>query len=269
MSDRPVVLITGASRGIGKSTALEFAQRGYDVALLARSADALAEVAEQIDQIGAEAQVHVVDLLDLDAACAAVEATVQHYQRIDVLVNNAAWREITTMRRISVESWDKTIRIMLTAPAFLARTAAVQMEKQGCGVIINVSSVNSIRPGGLSPPYAAAKAGLDTLTCDLAQLYGPSGVRVVSIQPGAVDTELSQDYASPDGDNLTEQLRNDARDKISLQRWAQPEEIARSIAWLASDDASYITAAHILVDGGITNFFMPYSVKRMIAPEDF
>ncbi|MAE62283.1 MAG: oxidoreductase [Planctomycetaceae bacterium] len=269
MPDRPVAFITGASRGIGAATALEFAARGYDLALLARSKGDLESVAAQAQQAGAQTQIHVVDLIDLDAAIAAVEATVARFNRLDALINNAAWREVGTMRRITLEIWEKTLRIMLTAPAFLARTAAVQMEKQKRGVIVNVTSVMGLRPAGISPAYPAAKAALDALTSELAQLYGPSGVRVVSILPGAIDTEMSQDYESADGADLTETLRKESDDKIALQRWGQPEEIAKSIAWLASDDASYMTAAHLMVDGGLTNFFMPYSIKKMMLPEDF
>jgi 3-oxoacyl-[acyl-carrier protein] reductase len=206
---------------------------------------------------------------DLTFSEAAVRETARQFGRLDLLVNNAAWRELVSMRRISLESWEKTLRVCLTAPAFLARTAAEIMEPQKCGVIVNVSSIRAFQPDGLAAAYVATKGGLDSVTCDLAALYGRSGIRVFGIAPGAVDTALSNDYTDAAGESITADLRRASEDDIPLGRWAKPEEIARLIAMLAGDEASYLTGTTIIVDGGWTHNGTPRSLKRRIAPEDF
>ena len=269
MSERPVALVTGASRGIGAATALEFAGKGYDVALVARSTGALEAVAEQVREAGGEALVQSGDLFDLGFAESAVRETVARFGRLDVLVNNAAWRELVTMRRMTVESWERTIRISLTAPAFLAKWAAEEMERRKHGVIINISSVVSNRAAGFSPAYMACKGGLDSLTYDLAALYGPAGIRVLAINPGAIETEMAGDYESADGENLTEELRRTSEDMIPLRRWATPDEVARVIVFMAGDDASYVTGTTVLVDGGWQHQLSSYQLKHKQFPEEF
>ena len=269
MSDRPVAFITGASQGIGAETAQEFARRGHDVLLLARNQQNLERVAEAVRHIGTEPLVFPCDLIDLEAAERAVDTCAQHFGRIDVLVNNAAWREMPTMRTISLDSWDKTLRISLTAPAFLARWCAAHMEKRGKGVIINISSIQSRRVSGFGPAYMVAKGGLDSLTMELGVLYGPKGIRTVGLNIGAIDTEMSGDYESAEGENLTAELRAVTEDLIPLRRWGQPDEIARCIAMFASDDASYINGANLLVEGGWYHNITPYRLKKKIHPDEF
>lgn len=269
MNERPVVFVTGASGGIGAATCLEFAKRGYDVALVARSTDRLEEVAAKVRTFDVRSLVLPGDLADLDFAESAVQKAVEQLGRIDVLVNNAAWREIVTMRNIGIDSWEKTLRICLTTPAFLSRWVAADMEKRGKGVILNISSIQSQSAAGISPAYTACKGALDALTYELAALWGPKGIRVVAINPGAIDTNLSSDLESNDGDNLTNHLRKWSEDMIPLRRWAIPEEIAKTIAMLASDDASYITGTTIFADGGLKTQFSPYSIKHHMFPQEF
>ena len=269
MIDKPVAIITGASQGIGAATAREFAARGYAVALVARNAANLESVAQEVSTAGGEAIVCSGDLADLEFAESAVDRTFAQWGRIDVLVNNAAWRDITTMRTISLESWERTMRVCLTAPAFLARWVAVHMEPAGRGVIINISSIQSEQVGGLSPAYTAAKGALDSLTFELAVLYGPQNVRVVGLNLGAIDTEMSNDYETTDGENISADLRQWSEDMIPLRRFGTAEEAAKTIALLASDDASYITATSIVADGGWSHQISPYSQKRRQFPEQF
>src|SRR4051794_17150461 len=200
MQEKPVVLITGASGGIGAATALEFSKRGYLTAIGGTDRGNLESVAGNAAQYGAEPLILVGDLAEFAFAESMVRETVAKWGRIDVLVNNAAWREVTTMRSISFESWERTIRICLTAPAFLARWAAEGMEQRRSGVIVNVSSLMSRQASGNCPAYVACKGALDSLTYELASLYGPSGIRVVSVNPGAVDTVLSQNLAPSDAE---------------------------------------------------------------------
>lgn len=269
MSTRRVAFVTGAAGGIGLATAAELGRRGYAVGMLDNQADRLAAATARMRTAGFDVLPHSGDLADLAFAEAALRETASHWGRLDLLVNNAAWRELQTMRHISLESWERTLRVCLTAPAFLARWAAGIMEPQGGGVIINVSSIRSFQPDGLAAAYVAAKGGLDALTYDLAALYGRAGIRVVAVNPGAVDTALSHDYADPAGASVTEALRRSSEDQIPLGRWGRAEEIARLIAALASDDATYVTGTTIVVDGGWTRNGTPHSLKSRVAPEDF
>lgn len=262
MGERRVAVITGAAGGIGSATALEFARRGYDVGVT-DVAD-LAAAAAAVEAAGARCFALRGDLADLRFAQQLVDEVARALGRVDVLVNNAAWREVLTMREMTIESWDRTLRICLTAPAFLARWAAERMARGG--VIINVSSIMAGKPWGMSPAYVAAKGGLDALTRDLAALYGRQGIRVVSISPGAVETEMTVAEKESDAEA---KVRDWSRQMIPMGRWARAEEIARAIAMLAGDDASYITGAAIVIDGGWTHELYPHAVKRAIRPGEF
>jgi 3-oxoacyl-[acyl-carrier protein] reductase len=267
MSTQPVAVITGASRGIGAATACLFAQSGYRVAIVATKIDALRQVADRISAAGGTAMPLAGDLADLDFAKSVIDDTAAAFGRIDVLVNNAAARELVSMRRITPESWNRTLQICLTTPAFLARWAAEDMlRRQSEGVIVNVSSMMAQHAAGFAPAYIASKGGLDSLTYELAALYGPSGIRVVSVQPGAVDTELSRDVA---GATCTDEIHQFSHDMIPLGRWATSEEVARVILFLASDAASYITGTTITADGGWFHHHLPNSLKRKHYPHDF
>jgi 3-oxoacyl-[acyl-carrier protein] reductase len=281
MSERRVALVTGASGGIGAATALAFAQRGHDVALTDLSADSLAPIAAQCAAVGARAEIIAGDLAEMAFVESLVDRFVGKLGSIDVLVNNAAWRELVTMRQITLESWEKTLRICLTAPAFLAKAAAAHMEKKKRGVIINVSSMMSSHASGIAPAYVAAKGALDAITYDMAALYGPSGIRVVSVNPGAIDTAMGKDYsaaqsaeesaAEPVGSQaeFEKQVRDWSEQMISLRRWAKPDEIARSIVAIASDDASYLTGTTVTLDGGWSHQLWPYQLKHKQYPDQF
>ncbi len=257
MTERPVALVTGAAQGIGRATALEFARRGYALSLVDRDVAGLADAARAAGGAPLE---FGGDLSDLAFAESAVRGTVERLGRLDVLVNNAAWRELVTMRAISVESWDRTLRICLTAPAFLARWAAEAMEKRGRGAIVNISSINATVAPPVAPAYVAAKGGLDALTCALAALYGPRGIRVVGVAPGAVEAGLGREFG---GDP---EVREWSEDAIPLRRWAGAEEVARAIAFLAGDEASYISGTTVVVDGGWTHSLMPHRLRRKFDP---
>lgn len=269
MHSKPVVLITGAAQGIGRATAIEFARRGYYVALVDLLAEKLQETADLVEAEGAESLRLAGDLTDLNFAESTVRSTAAKWGQLDVLVNNAAWRELRNMRSIEIDSWDRTLRICLTVPAFLTRWAAEVMQPQGRGVVVNVSSMNSHFTPGFASAYTAAKGGIDALTYDLANLFGPSGIRVVAVNPGAVDTELSHDYTDASQSETADQLRQISEDLTPLGRWAQPEEIARAIAMLASDDASFVTGATLSVDGGWSRNNLPRSLKNKIDPNAF
>ncbi|WP_417747391.1 SDR family NAD(P)-dependent oxidoreductase [Rosistilla oblonga] len=269
MNSRPVVIVTGAAQGLGAATALEFANRGYECVLIDRNGTAMQAVAADIEKLGRCAIQCVGDLSDLAFAESAVTRCVQGHGRIDVLVNNAAWRKIGTMRAMQADEWDQTLRVCLTVPAFLAKWCAAEMETAKRGVILNISSIQSKLAAGISPAYIAAKGGLDSLTYELATLYGPSGIRVLSLNLGAIDTEMSADYVNEDGENVSDAVRQFAEGMIPLRRFGRADEIARSIAMLASDDASYMTGACLEIDGGWTHQASPYPLKNKQFPKEF
>lgn len=271
MIDRKVVIITGAGGGIGGALAEEFAIRGFYIVLADIREDLIKE-----KKVGIERKfpVHCLccpgDLSDMEYIDKLIGVTIQQWGRIDVLVNNAAWRTIQTMRTMDMQTWEKTLKICLTAPAFLSKAAAAQMEKRSVpGVIINISSVMGHRAGGNSPAYIACKGALESLTYELAVLYGPAGIRVVAVNPGNIETEMSNDYTEKDGNNVSDKLKDHVNDLTPLKRGGRPEEIARACCWLASDEASFITGTSLFIDGGLMHNFNTYSIKNLNNPDEF
>lgn len=266
MNKRPVAVITGASQGIGAATARAFAKAGYDLTIASIDPIGLNKIAGELKALGSQVLISQGDLADLDYAQSLFEDSRSHWGRIDVLVNNAAWRDIVTMRAISVESWNKTLQVCLTAPAFLSRWCAEIMEAQKHGVILNISSIQSRFVAGVSPAYVAAKGGIDALTYELSTLYGPSGIRVLALNLGAIDTELSKGYGSSE---IDQKLRDTVEDMIPLRRYAQPDEIGNCIAMFANPAFSYLTGTTIEIDGGWFHQCSPYSLKHQQFPQQF
>jgi 3-oxoacyl-[acyl-carrier protein] reductase len=259
-------MITGAAGGIGRALIEEFSGRSYDLIITDRDSAAIKSIA---DANGGPGKIisSAGDLSDLKFVESLVDCCARELGGPDVLINNAAWREIITMREISLESWEKTLRVCLTAPAFLARWAAAAMEKRGGGAIVNVSSIMANHANGLAPAYVAAKGGLNSLTADLAALYGSRNIRVVSVALGAVDTAISADIAAES--STAAEIRSWSEQMISLGRWANPAEVARAIAWIASNEASYLSGTTVTLDGGWSRQFYPRSLQRKIRPDQF
>lgn len=266
-----VAIISGTSRGIGYETAVKFAEQGYRLAIMAREEHDLLKVQDNIEgRFGTQVLVLAGDLAEPSYWNAVVEATVARWGRIDVLVNNAAWRTIDTLKTIPLDDWERTVRICLTAPAFLAKYVAAVMERQQeAGVIINISSVMAQRAGGYSPAYIACKGGMESLTYEMATCYGRDGIRVVGVSPGNVQTAMSGDYQDVKGNNISKQLEAEMNEMTPLGRAATPGEIADLIAWLASDQASFITGTTILADGGFSHNFNSYASKKLQFPKAF
>jgi NAD(P)-dependent dehydrogenase (short-subunit alcohol dehydrogenase family) len=271
MQAKKTAIITGASKGIGRAAALKLAAEGYNITLVARNTSELDQLSEALDyRFSCESLVIAGDLVEETFIRSIIEKTVTRWGRIDALINNAAWRTLETMRTISLEDWDRTLRICVTAPAFLARYAAEVMEtKQAGGTIINLSSVMSSRAGGTSPAYISSKGAIESLTYELAVTYGRSGIRVVCVQPGFIETGLSSDYTDPEGKNISDQLTDQLISSTPLGRGGKPEEIADAISWLCSDAASFITGTTLLIDGGFRHNFNNYSLKKLQFPEEF
>jgi 3-oxoacyl-[acyl-carrier protein] reductase len=261
-----VALVTGASAGIGVAVAEEFVARGYAVGIVGRSADRLEEVRRRLEESGGRVLALAGDLADLAFAESVVRTVAGRFGRLDVLVNNAAARELTTMRDITPAEWDLAIRVCLTAPAFLARWAAEQMEAGGGGVIVNVGSMMSRQAHGVSPAYVSCKGAMESLTYDLAALYGPVGIRVVTVAPGAIDTAMSQVYDGSGGEasGSEDPVREFSESMTMLGRWGRTDEVARAVAWVASDEASYLTGTTLVLDGGWSRMHMPLDVTRIV-----
>jgi len=265
-SQARVALVTGASAGIGVSVAEEFAARGYAVGIVGRNAARLDDVRRRLEASGGRVLALAGDLADLDFAESTVRQVAARFGRLDVLVNNAAARELTTMRDVTPTEWDQAIRVCLTAPAFMARWAAEAMEAGGGGVIVNVGSMMARQAHGVSPAYVSCKGAIESLTYDLAALYGPAGIRVVTVAPGAIDTAMSQIHqGNGDGSSASEDpVREFSESMTMLGRWGRPEEVARAVAWVASDEASYLTGTTLVLDGGWSRMHMPLDVTRAL-----
>lgn len=268
-----VAFITGAARGIGAATATEFANADYAVAVLDRDGEELRRTANSLKATGAEVLALEADLSSLDQIQDAVSQTADRWGRIDVLINNAATRELETIREITPENWQRAVDVNLTAPAFLSKWCSPHMKSHG-GVIINITSVEAHIPKGVCPVYAATKAGLLGLTWEMASALAGDGIRVIALSPGAISTDFGADYSEgkddrPGDPTLPQDMRNYSEAVIPMQRWGTVEEVARTCRWLASDEASYITSTEITVDGGLRHTWMTREIKNRIRPGEF
>jgi len=247
LKDR-VALVTGASRGIGACTAELLAQRGAKVALSARTTSDLEGVAAKIVKAGGEALAVPCDVTDLAQVEKMVQTVIDKWGRLDILVNNAGIGTPTMpVEQIPPADWDQTITLNLKSAFLCVRTAAPQMKKQQYGRIVNVSSFAGRNFSRLSGPhYGSAKAGLQGFTKHMAVELGPFGICTNAVAPSVVFT----DRVKKRWEARTEEDRKTILAGIPLRRIAQPLEIATVIAFLASDDASYINGVCIDINGG-------------------
>lgn len=238
-------LVTGASRGIGAAIALRLAAEGAVVAVnYAGRADAAAEIVRRIESAGGHAIALQADVSDAEAATALVADATAHLGSLDVLVNNAGITRDGLLVRMSDDDWDAVIDTNLTGAFYTIRAAARVMMRARAGSIVNIASVVGLTGNAGQANYAAAKAGLIGLTKTVARELASRNVRANAIAPGFITTEMT--------DTLPEAVRDGARGVIAMGRFGSTEDIAAAVAFLASDDASYITGQVIAVDGGMT-----------------
>jgi 3-oxoacyl-[acyl-carrier protein] reductase len=240
--DSKVALVTGASRGIGRAVALELAGRGADVALLATRRETLEQVAAEVQNLARRALVLVGDVRDMGQMRMAMAQIRSTFGRLDILVNNAGINQRQKLDKITEAGWDETIDTNLKGAFICAKLAAEIMIPQRQGWIVNVSSVMG-KMGGTSLDYSASKAGILGLTKALARSLAPHNILVNAVAPGPIETDQAK--ALP-ADRLKQLV-----DSTPLGRIGRPEEIATVIAFLVSQDASFITGATIDVNGGM------------------
>ncbi|MEV0237121.1 SDR family NAD(P)-dependent oxidoreductase [Nonomuraea sp. NPDC050786] len=239
-------LVTGASKGIGRAIALAYAEAGADVALVSRSAEALAEVAKEVEARGRRAVVIPADLTDRDAATGAVAAAIDGLGHLDIVVNNAGGSNfLVEFKDLRLSGWDKLMRLNLDSAMIVCHTVAPHLLARGEGTVINVASVAALGAPFLAP-YAAAKAGLVALTKTLAVEWAQTGVRVNALCPGWTATDLNR--------NLWEDESAGAATVagVPMRRWGTVEEMAQPAVFLASPASAYMTGQVLFVDGGAT-----------------
>lgn len=238
-----VVVITGASKGLGRAMAMGFAQAGAHVVVSSRNAGACQQVVGAIRAAGGHASAVPCHVGDWDACGALIDTTVAEQGRIDVLVNNAGIAPVApSLLEVTPELFDKTIAVDLKGPLRLTALAAAHMVAGGS--VLNISSKAALHPTTSTVVYAAAKAGLHVLTQAAAAELGPRGIRVNAVVCGTFHTD-SFHAAAP-----TRAIQDAMAGRIALGRIAQPEEIVGTALYLASDAASYVNGALITVDGG-------------------
>lgn len=237
-----VVLVTGGGRGIGRAVAGAFAQEGAAVAIAYSRAQAEAEgVVEALRRSGRRAMAIRANVAKANEVKAMVDRVLEAWDGLDVLVNNAAIIQRTKFEELSLREWEEVISVNLTGVFLCAQAAAPVLRSRG-GTIVNVASIRGLVGGGTAS-YAASKGGLIALTKTLARDLAPQ-IRVNAVAPGYTETALH--------DNLTVEARARIAERIPLGRFAEREEIARAVLFLASRRASYITGQTLVIDGGLT-----------------
>jgi 3-oxoacyl-[acyl-carrier protein] reductase len=239
-----VALVTGASRGIGREIALELARQGSNVAVNYAGSESKAnEVVDEIKAIGKEAFVIKCDVSNSDEVAAMVKETVDRFGKLDILVNNAGITKDNLLMRMKEEEWDDVININLKGVFLCTKAVTRQMMKQRVGRIINITSVVGVSGNPGQANYVAAKSGVIGLTKTTAKELASRNITVNAIAPGFITTDMT--------DKLSDEVKGEMLKQIPLARLGEPKDIAKMTAFLASDDASYITGQTLHINGGM------------------
>ncbi|MFW5657040.1 MAG: SDR family NAD(P)-dependent oxidoreductase [Bacteroidota bacterium] len=239
------ILITGASRGIGRATAIAFSKKGAKVGINYRTNDAAAQ--KTLDMLeGQGHQLLKYDIADETAVKTLVESFAHHFCSIDILINNAAIAEFHPINKVDFNnwksSWHRILNTNLIAVANLCYYVSRKMIKQNYGHIVNVSSRGAFRGEPDQPAYGASKAGLNALTQSLAKSLGKYNIIVNAVAPGFTETDMGLD-------SITIKEKEKLLDETPLKRFAKPEEVANAIVYLASDEAAYTSGAILDLNG--------------------
>ncbi len=243
-----VAVVTGGGRGIGRAIAVELANAGAAIVPSARSTDEIEAVAADIEDAGGDAVAVPADVTDADAVAGVIDRAADEFGGVDVVVNNAGFNPDDALGRpedVETESLDQVVDVNLNGAYEVTRAAADHLLASDGGSVINVASVGGLVGLPRQHPYVASKHGLVGLTKSMSLDWAPE-VRVNAVAPGYVSTELTEDLEGND------RLRQSIVDRTPLDRFADPEEIAGPVVFLASDAASYVTGSVLAADGGWT-----------------
>ena len=242
--ENKIAIITGDGSGIGKATALKFAEQGAHGIIWDISDERGKEVAQQITNNGGKAEFFHVDTTHKSHIESAAQSIFNTYGHIDILINNAGITKDATLLKMTDEQWDQVISVNLTGVYHCTRIIAPYMVQNNYGRIINASSVVGLFGNFGQTNYAATKAGLIGMTQTLSKELGRKGITVNAVAPGFIATEMIQ--------LMPQDVLQSMEAKVPVKRLGRPEEVASLYAFLASDDASYINGAVIRIDGGIS-----------------
>lgn len=249
--DGRVALIIGGASGLGRASAEACAAEGAHVVVADLNEARAKEVAAEITSGGGSASALRVDAIDEESVRLAVEGTARDHGKLDLLVNSAGGGPPGDYE---FESWHFQVDIFLKGPFYACKYALAAMERSGGGVIVNISSIAGVT-GSVAPTidgtgYPAAKHGVIGMTRTLALAYADKNIRVNAVCPGYIDTPMTQEiFGDPESESSQAHIKENLR--VPMGRWGEPAEIGKVVAFLASDDASFITGQPIIVDGGV------------------
>jgi 3-oxoacyl-[acyl-carrier protein] reductase len=238
-----VALVTGASQGIGRACALELAKAGAALAVAARNQEKLNEAVQRIGETGGKAAAFVVDIGDEEQIKSVFKAALAQFGKIDILVNNAGITRDQLVMRMKRADWDAVLNTNLTSAYLCIQQVIGSMLKQRWGRIINITSVFGQMGQAGQANYASSKAGLIGLTMAIAREVGSRNITCNAVAPGFIETAMTAGFS--------EELRQNALKSIPLGRLGTPEDVAKAVAFLASEEASYITGHVLSVNGGM------------------
>lgn len=241
--DGKIAVVTGAARGIGQAIALKLAKGGADVAVCDLKAEWLAETVAAVEALGRKALPVAVDVGDGEAVSACIDTVLKAFGRVDIMVNNAGITKDTLLVRMSEEDWDAVLRVNLKGVFLFSRAVAKPMMRQRSGAIVNIASIVGLIGQAGQCNYSASKAGVIALTKSTAKELAGRGVRANAVAPGFITSKMT--------DALPQEVREKYLGAIPLARFGETEDIAKAVAFLASDEASYITGQVLSVNGGM------------------